>query len=241
MSSYTYTAPPTSRGFFPSGVTSPNAFPTFHQSPRDSHAMYASAFSPSSSYPNQTNGQPRQQSQGTQNPLKKFVSRKWSTYASIRFSDARCYIDIVYANTYTSMTFMPSSMSSLSSRSWKLNATIPLLLETSHFGGKESQKAGLGVAVWQCLWGAEITWSLFFFFFCKPVLNTFCILYIASTFATCTTYSIESMSEMYHFLVFLVLNLQVLPVQRMIRVESQSQDALEIPSITASQKDRWNC
>ncbi|KIK70444.1 hypothetical protein GYMLUDRAFT_32460 [Collybiopsis luxurians FD-317 M1] len=78
MPSYTYTAPPTSPtyGFFPSGVTSPNAFPTFHQSPRDSHAMYAAAFSPSSSlYPNQTNGQAGQ-SQGSQNPLKKLVSRK---------------------------------------------------------------------------------------------------------------------------------------------------------------------
>ncbi|KAJ3717296.1 hypothetical protein DFJ43DRAFT_1159828 [Lentinula guzmanii] len=75
MSSYTYTAPPTSPtyGFFPSGVTSPNAFPTFHQSPRDSHAMYASAFS-SSPYPNQANGQ-SQRTQGNQNPLKKLVSR----------------------------------------------------------------------------------------------------------------------------------------------------------------------
>ncbi|KAJ3869246.1 MAG: hypothetical protein NXY57DRAFT_963362 [Lentinula lateritia] len=63
MSSYTYTAPPTSPtyGFFPSGVTSPNAFPTFHQSPRDSHAM--------------ANGQ-TQRTQGSQNPLKKLVSRK---------------------------------------------------------------------------------------------------------------------------------------------------------------------
>jgi len=78
MSSYTYSAPPTSPtfGFFPSGVTSPNAFPTFHQSPRDSHSMFSAAFSPSTSYPNQTNGQ-SQQVQGSQNPLKKFVSRKW--------------------------------------------------------------------------------------------------------------------------------------------------------------------
>ncbi|KAF9072782.1 hypothetical protein BDP27DRAFT_1217014 [Rhodocollybia butyracea] len=76
MSSYTYTTPPTAHGFFPSGVTSPNAFPTFHQSPRDSHAMYAAVFSsPSSTYPNRTNGQ-SQQTQGSQNPLKKFVSRK---------------------------------------------------------------------------------------------------------------------------------------------------------------------
>ncbi|KAJ3874849.1 hypothetical protein F5051DRAFT_297397, partial [Lentinula edodes] len=71
-------APPTSPtyGFFPSGVTSPNAFPTFHQSPRDSHAMYAAAFSPSSSSSqNRANGQ-TQRTQGSQNPLKKLVSRK---------------------------------------------------------------------------------------------------------------------------------------------------------------------
>ncbi|KAE9409291.1 hypothetical protein BT96DRAFT_985009 [Gymnopus androsaceus JB14] len=95
MSSYTYTAPPTSRGFFPSGVTSPNAFPTFHQSPRDSHAMYASAFSPSSSYPNQTNGQPRQQSQGTQNPLKKFMLHRYRLCKHIHIHDFYAVVHVI--------------------------------------------------------------------------------------------------------------------------------------------------
>ncbi|KAK7464489.1 hypothetical protein VKT23_006659 [Stygiomarasmius scandens] len=76
MSPYTY-QPPSSPtyGFFPTGVTSPNAFASFHQCPRDTHAMYAAAFpSSSSSYPNSTNN--GQQTHGIQNPLKKLVSRK---------------------------------------------------------------------------------------------------------------------------------------------------------------------
>lgn len=47
MSSYTHTVPSSpTYGFFPSGATSPGAFNSFHQSPRDTHNMYA-AFSSS--------------------------------------------------------------------------------------------------------------------------------------------------------------------------------------------------
>ncbi|KAF9270850.1 hypothetical protein L218DRAFT_821662, partial [Marasmius fiardii PR-910] len=50
MSSYTFNSPSTpTYGFFPAGITSPNAFTSFHQSPRDTHTMYAAAFNTSSS------------------------------------------------------------------------------------------------------------------------------------------------------------------------------------------------
>ncbi|ESK96187.1 hypothetical protein Moror_7261 [Moniliophthora roreri MCA 2997] len=74
MSSYAYNPPSSpTYGFFPTGMTSPNAFPSFHHDPRQAHAMYAHAFQPSS-YANiaHTGTQP-QQSQGSQ---KKFASRK---------------------------------------------------------------------------------------------------------------------------------------------------------------------
>ncbi|KAI0936943.1 hypothetical protein AcW1_001051 [Taiwanofungus camphoratus] len=43
MSSYGYTSPPSSpvTSFFPIGPASPHAFSSFHTSPRDGHAMYA--------------------------------------------------------------------------------------------------------------------------------------------------------------------------------------------------------
>ncbi|THV06490.1 hypothetical protein K435DRAFT_848972 [Dendrothele bispora CBS 962.96] len=71
MSPYNY-QPPSSPtyGFFPTGVTSPNAFASFHQCPRDTHAMYAAAFPSSSSYSPSTNGG-QQPTHGIQNPLKK--------------------------------------------------------------------------------------------------------------------------------------------------------------------------
>ncbi|KAK1234760.1 hypothetical protein PQX77_002033 [Marasmius sp. AFHP31] len=66
MSSYTFNPPSTpTYGFFPTGITSPNAFSGFHQSPRDTHAMYAAAFNPSAGHPgypttSQSAGQPQQ-------------------------------------------------------------------------------------------------------------------------------------------------------------------------------------
>lgn len=76
MSSYNYPAVPPSPtyGFFPTGATSPNAFASFHQSPRDQHAMYASFSSSASSLQNQRSAQ--QSSQGSQSGFKKLVSRK---------------------------------------------------------------------------------------------------------------------------------------------------------------------
>ncbi|KAF9469606.1 hypothetical protein BDZ94DRAFT_1242820 [Collybia nuda] len=73
MSSYSYTTPSSpTYGFFPTGATSPNAFASFHQSPRDTHAMYA-AFASSTSNSQQQHGG---QQQNIQSGLKKFVTRK---------------------------------------------------------------------------------------------------------------------------------------------------------------------
>ncbi|KAK7063892.1 hypothetical protein R3P38DRAFT_3164881 [Favolaschia claudopus] len=64
MSTYTkYASAPAAPAFglFPAGATSPNAFPSLRQSPRDTHSMYAqfsapaSAAAPGSSQP--TSGQ----------------------------------------------------------------------------------------------------------------------------------------------------------------------------------------
>lgn len=70
-------APPTSsssRGFLPAGATSPNAFSSFYQSPRDAHAMYASLSNKASK--KQSSGTPSGQSQGSSKGLKKLVSNK---------------------------------------------------------------------------------------------------------------------------------------------------------------------
>ncbi|CCL98137.1 uncharacterized protein FIBRA_00131 [Fibroporia radiculosa] len=73
MSSYNYYASPPSSpaaSFFPTGPSAPHAFASFHQSPRDGHAMYA-ALAPSS----RSNIPPSGKSSQT-NPLKKLVARK---------------------------------------------------------------------------------------------------------------------------------------------------------------------
>ncbi|TFK42040.1 hypothetical protein BDQ12DRAFT_576623, partial [Crucibulum laeve] len=64
MSTYSYNAPASPTfGFFPTGATSPNAFASFHQSPRDTHNMYSSFSSHSNSQ--QRNGsQPSQSKSG---------------------------------------------------------------------------------------------------------------------------------------------------------------------------------
>ncbi|KAJ6469563.1 hypothetical protein DFH06DRAFT_985533 [Mycena polygramma] len=57
MSSYTKyaTAPAAaSYGLFPAGATSPNAFSSLHQSPRDTHSMYAQFSTPASAPAQQT-------------------------------------------------------------------------------------------------------------------------------------------------------------------------------------------
>jgi len=66
-----YTSPPSSpvASFFPTGPASPHAFSSFHQSPRDGHAMYA-ALAPSQQANVQSGGQ---SSSGT---VKKFIQRK---------------------------------------------------------------------------------------------------------------------------------------------------------------------
>ncbi|KAF8215768.1 hypothetical protein K438DRAFT_609897 [Mycena galopus ATCC 62051] len=49
MSTYTkYAAAPSAPAFglFPTGATSPNAFPSMYQSPRDTHTMYAQFAAP---------------------------------------------------------------------------------------------------------------------------------------------------------------------------------------------------
>lgn len=75
MSSY-YSSPPSSpmSGFFPTGPSSPHAFSSFHQSPRDTHAMYAAFGSP------YTAGQNTQESgngsKGAMSSLKRLVKRK---------------------------------------------------------------------------------------------------------------------------------------------------------------------
>ena len=70
-SNYTYTSPPSSpiTSFFPTGPSSPHAFASFHQSPRDGHAMYA-ALAPSSQANVPSGGQ---SGPGT---IKKFIQRK---------------------------------------------------------------------------------------------------------------------------------------------------------------------
>ncbi|KAF8079111.1 hypothetical protein FPV67DRAFT_1663764 [Lyophyllum atratum] len=81
MSSYPYTVPASpTYGFFPTGTTSPNAFASLHQSPRDSHAMYA-AFGASSSNSQQQRGNSQSQSSSG---LKKFMTRK-TTHCSYSF------------------------------------------------------------------------------------------------------------------------------------------------------------
>ncbi|KAI4526954.1 hypothetical protein K525DRAFT_187876 [Schizophyllum commune Loenen D] len=50
-----------SSGLFPSGPTSPNAFTLFHQSPRETHEMYAALSSPTSA-PNSPDGRARSSS-----------------------------------------------------------------------------------------------------------------------------------------------------------------------------------
>ncbi|RDB28436.1 hypothetical protein Hypma_016043 [Hypsizygus marmoreus] len=73
MSSYPYQTPPSpTYGFFPTGTTSPNAFASFHQSPRDSHAMYAAFAATASSSQHQRAPQQPQSQSG----LKKFMTRK---------------------------------------------------------------------------------------------------------------------------------------------------------------------
>ncbi|KAH0591266.1 hypothetical protein J132_10637 [Termitomyces sp. J132] len=73
MPSYPFTVPPSpSYGFFPSGTTSPNAFASFHQSPRDTHAMYA-ALASSSSGAQSKRGSSQSQSSSV---FKKFLRRK---------------------------------------------------------------------------------------------------------------------------------------------------------------------
>ncbi|KAF8915057.1 hypothetical protein CPB85DRAFT_1218288 [Mucidula mucida] len=63
-----------SRGFMPNGATSPNAFGTFYQSPRDAHAMYASLSNKTSK--KQAGGASSAQSQGSQSSLKKLMCIK---------------------------------------------------------------------------------------------------------------------------------------------------------------------
>ncbi|KAL0951856.1 hypothetical protein HGRIS_008516 [Hohenbuehelia grisea] len=74
MSSYNYAAPPTAPSYslFPTGQTSPNAFAPFHQSPRDTHAMYASFGVMPSNQP----GSATQSNQSGMGSLKKLVRRK---------------------------------------------------------------------------------------------------------------------------------------------------------------------
>ncbi|KAG6851398.1 hypothetical protein H0H93_005796 [Arthromyces matolae] len=67
MSSYPYTVPSSpTYGFFPSGTTSPHAFASFHQSPRDTHNMYAAAFASSASSTQPQNGSSQSQSSNRQ-------------------------------------------------------------------------------------------------------------------------------------------------------------------------------
>ncbi|EPT03345.1 hypothetical protein FOMPIDRAFT_1022363 [Fomitopsis schrenkii] len=70
-SNYSYSSPPSSplASFFPTGPASPHAFASFHQSPRDRHAMYA-ALAPSSQANVPAGGQA---GMGT---MKKFIQRK---------------------------------------------------------------------------------------------------------------------------------------------------------------------
>ncbi|KAJ7922808.1 hypothetical protein B0H13DRAFT_1603233 [Mycena leptocephala] len=76
MSTYTKygaaTAAP-AYGLFPAGATSPNAFPSLHQSPRDSHTLYAQFSAPST-----TAGAPfaQQPSSGQRSVSKRFSTRK---------------------------------------------------------------------------------------------------------------------------------------------------------------------
>ncbi|KAF8899267.1 hypothetical protein BD779DRAFT_1487841 [Infundibulicybe gibba] len=66
MSSYSYTVPASpTYGFFPTGATSPNAFASFQQSPRDSHAMYASFGASISGQQRQNSTQSSSQGQGS--------------------------------------------------------------------------------------------------------------------------------------------------------------------------------
>ncbi|PCH34251.1 hypothetical protein WOLCODRAFT_148314 [Wolfiporia cocos MD-104 SS10] len=57
MSSYNYASTSSSpvSSFFPTGPASPHAFSSFHQSPRDTHAMFA-AFSSSGQHSGQRSG-----------------------------------------------------------------------------------------------------------------------------------------------------------------------------------------
>ena len=77
MSSQSYPTSPSSPtfGFFPMGTTSPNAFPQFGYSPRDSHSMYAAFVGG----PNSKAALPQQraaQQPHSQGSLKRLVSRK---------------------------------------------------------------------------------------------------------------------------------------------------------------------
>ncbi|GJE89492.1 hypothetical protein PsYK624_055930 [Phanerochaete sordida] len=74
MSSY-YSAPPSSpmAGFFPTAPSSPHAFASFHQSPRDGHAMYA-AFGAACA-PGQGGGA-ASSGKGVGSSLKRLVKRK---------------------------------------------------------------------------------------------------------------------------------------------------------------------
>ncbi|KAK7695084.1 hypothetical protein QCA50_002274 [Cerrena zonata] len=71
MSYYSPPASPIS-GFFPTGPSSPHAFSSFGNSPRDTHDMYAALGSSRSS--SSSNTQVKRQS--SSNPFKKLVSRK---------------------------------------------------------------------------------------------------------------------------------------------------------------------
>ncbi|KAI5898931.1 uncharacterized protein SCHCODRAFT_02663757 [Schizophyllum commune H4-8] len=53
---------PSSLGLFPSGPTSPNAFTLFHQSPRETHDMYAALTATTSSSSPPSDGRARSSS-----------------------------------------------------------------------------------------------------------------------------------------------------------------------------------
>ncbi|KAJ7361337.1 hypothetical protein DFH08DRAFT_843810 [Mycena albidolilacea] len=74
MSTYTKYAVPTAPayGLFPTGATSPNAFMSHHQSPRDNHTMYAQFSAPAATAP----GAQQPSSSGQGSLSKRFSTRK---------------------------------------------------------------------------------------------------------------------------------------------------------------------
>ncbi|KAJ6523547.1 hypothetical protein B0H19DRAFT_1201282 [Mycena capillaripes] len=73
MSTYTkYATAAPAYGLFPAGATSPNAFSSLHQSPRDTYTMYAQFSTPAT----QAGAPAAQQSSGQSSVSKRFSTRK---------------------------------------------------------------------------------------------------------------------------------------------------------------------